>query len=116
LRGRRKQTVAQQDQPWSATVGHSTHTLGNPVLIFCAMAAWSVALILIIGVVVPGPDKLGLAIAFIGVAALGALPAWVVRRRRQRDKAWAIELRTTNVGNHGHRPDPVAPAASDEAS
>jgi Flp pilus assembly protein TadD len=91
-RKRHKQGSAQQDQPWSATAGHSMHTLGNPVLMFAAIAAWSVALVLLIGVVVPGSDKLGLAIGFVGFAALGALPAWVVRRRRQRDKAWANEL------------------------
>ena len=84
--------ISQQDQPWSATAGHSMHTLGNPVLMFAAIAAWSVALVLLVGVVVPGSDKLGLAIGFVGFAALGALPAWVVRRRRQRDKAWANEL------------------------
>jgi hypothetical protein len=68
------------------------HTLGNPVLIFCAISAWSVALVLLIGVVVPGSDKLGLAIGFVGFAALGALPAWVVRGRKRQDKAWATQL------------------------
>jgi tetratricopeptide (TPR) repeat protein len=91
-RGHRKRKAAQEERPWSATAGHSMHTLGNPVLIFCAISAWSVALVLLIGVVVPGSDKLGLAIGFVGFAALGALPAWVVRGRKRQDKAWATQL------------------------
>ena len=91
-RRRRKKTASRPVQPWSATAGHSMHPLGNPVLIFCAISAWAVALVLAIGVVVPGSDKLGLAVGFVGFAALGALPAWVVRRRRQRDKTWTGEL------------------------
>ncbi len=86
-RRRRKRAASGMNQPWSATAGHSMHTLGNPVLVFCAISAWSVALVLLIGVVVPGSDKVGLAIGFVGFAALGALPAWVVRCRRKRDRA-----------------------------
>ncbi len=73
------------EQRWSATAGHSMHVLGNPVLIFCAAAAWSVALVLAIGEAVPGSDKTALAIGFIVFAAVGALPAWVVVRRRRLD-------------------------------
>ena len=91
-RGRGRRAAAREDQPWSATTGHSMHTLGSPVLIFCAISAWSVALVLAIGVVVPGSDKLGLAVGFVGFAALGALPAWLVRRRRRQERAWASEL------------------------
>ena len=84
--------AATGDQPWSAMDGHRMHTLGNPVLVFCVVAAWSVALIMAVGLVVPGPDKPALAVAFVGFAALGALPALTVRRRRSRDRAWAREL------------------------
>jgi Flp pilus assembly protein TadD len=84
--------TAKRDRPWSAMDGHRMHTLGNPVLIFCAVSAWAVALTLGIGLVVPGSDKLALAITFVGFAALGALPAWTVHRRRAQGRAWAREL------------------------
>jgi hypothetical protein len=91
-RARRKRSATQDDQPWSATVGHSMYTLSNPVLIFGAVAAWSVALVLLIGVAVPGSDKVGLAFGFVGFAPLGALPMWVVLRRRRRDSNRAGKL------------------------
>jgi hypothetical protein len=91
-RARRKRSATQDDQPWSATIGHSMYTLGNPVLIFGAVAAWSVALVLLIGLAVPGSDKVGLAFGFVGFAALGALPMWVVLRRRRRDSNRAGKL------------------------
>jgi len=80
------------DQPWSAMDGHRMHTLNNPVLIFCAISAWSVALVATIFLFLPGSDRVALVITFAGFAALGALPASTVRRRRQRGKAWAREL------------------------
>jgi Flp pilus assembly protein TadD len=86
-RGRR--AAATEDQAWSTMDGHGIHTLGIPVLIFCAIAAWSVALLLAVGLVLPGSDKLALAIGFAGFTALGALPAGTVIRRRRRTKAWA---------------------------
>jgi Tfp pilus assembly protein PilF len=84
--------AAKRDRPWSAMDGHRMHGLGNPVLIFCAVSAWAVALTLVIGLVVPGSDKAALAIAFVGFAGLGALPAWTVHRRRVQGKAWARDL------------------------
>ncbi len=84
-RSRNKRSAARDSQPWSATAGHSVYALGTPVVIFCAVAAWSVALILLIGLVVPGSDKLALALVFPVFAGLGAFPVWVVLRRRRRD-------------------------------
>ena len=100
--------AAQQDQPWSATIGHSVHTLGNPVLVLCAISAWSVALVLLIGLVVSGTDKLGLAIGFIGLAALGVLPAAIVQTPQETGPGLGGASPKPGRGHrhHGHRPDP----------
>ena len=84
-------TVA-DDRPWSAMDGHRMHTFGNPVLIFCAISAWSVALIVGMGLFLPGSQKVPLAIAFVVFTALGALPVWTVRLRREQARAWARDL------------------------
>ena len=68
------------------------HTLGTPVLIFGAVAAWAVALVMAIGVFTSGSQWPALAVAAVAFGALGALPAWVVWRRRQQGQAWAREL------------------------
>ena len=102
--GRRRQhqrTGAQPDQVWSATANHSVHTLGNPLLVFCAIAAWAVALVLLVGQVRPDPDRLALALGFVVFAALGAWPVWVVQRRRKRDKVWADELAAVRRSTSG---------------
>ncbi len=84
--------AAAMERPWSAMDGHRMHTFNNPVLIFCAVAAWMVALIAAVGLVLQGTDKAALAFAFAGFAVVGALPLLIVRRRRQKGKAWSSEL------------------------
>jgi tetratricopeptide (TPR) repeat protein len=69
------------DRPWSAVEGH--HVIGTRVVLFGAAAAWSVALISLVGTVVPGPDKAATAVGFVVFTAIAAWPTIVVVRRRR---------------------------------
>jgi type VI protein secretion system component VasK len=84
--------------------GHRMHTFNNPVLIFCAVAAWMVALVAAVGLVMQGTDKTALAFAFAGFAVVGALPLLIVRRRRQKGKAWSSELAAVQRATSNSRP------------
>jgi tetratricopeptide (TPR) repeat protein len=83
---------ARPDQPWSAVEGHRPYTLGNRVLMFGAVAAWAVALVMAVGVFTSGSQWPPLAVAAMAFGALGAVPAWIVRRRRRQVREWAREL------------------------
>ena len=114
-------SAAQPDQPWSATAGHSVHALGNPVLIFCAISAWSVALVLLIGLVVPGTDKAGLAIiGFIGLGVHRGCAGGGGQTPQKTEQGVGERAGSHNGGapgrSAGHHPGRVAPIASDEAS
>ena len=84
--------AAPTEQTWSAMDGHQMHAISNSLLIFGAVAAWSVALMMVIVLVRPGSSKPGVAIAFVVCAALGGLAVWTVRRRKQKGRAWARAL------------------------
>jgi ABC-type branched-subunit amino acid transport system permease subunit len=62
------------------------------VLVFGAIAAWAVALVLVVEQFRPDPHRVALTLGFVVFAALGAWAAWVVQRRRKQDKLWADEL------------------------
>ena len=83
---------ATTEQTWSALDGHRMHALSNSLLIFGAVAAWSVALMMAIVLIRPGSSKLGVAIALVACAGVGGLAVWTVRRRKQKGKAWARAL------------------------
>jgi Flp pilus assembly protein TadD len=91
-RGLRRRAGTQPDAAWSATADHPSHSLGNPVLVFGAIAAWAVALVLVVEQFRPDPHRVALTLGFVVFAALGAWAAWVVQRRRKQDKLWADEL------------------------
>jgi hypothetical protein len=72
------------DRTWSSFGGRS-HVIGTPVVVLGAIAAWSVALVALIGLVVPGSGKLGIGVALVLSAAIATWPTIVlVRRRRDR--------------------------------
>jgi len=78
--------TAADEQPWSATEGRSR--FGGRVMPVTAGAvvAWSIAVLLVMNLEVPGPDKVGFAVASALTAAVAAVltVVAVVRRKRRR--------------------------------
>jgi tetratricopeptide (TPR) repeat protein len=70
------------DRTWSSFEGGG-HVIRTPVVVVGALAAWSIALIALIGLVVPGSGKPGIAAALVLFAAIAVWPTMVVVKRRR---------------------------------
>jgi hypothetical protein len=70
------------DRTWSSFEGRG-YVIGTPVVVVGALAAWSIALIALIGLVVPGSGRPGIAAALVLFVAIAVWPTMVVVKRRR---------------------------------